>query len=139
MIIRIKLFIDFVKGKGFFSGDQDAWEITRKMSKWKRRNLVRRGIVPVDFFIYLAIKGVIKYSDVPGKAMTLRRFVDFLWGHPYDNEDARAMGWYFYREILKTQIPSLARSFGERDFVWEELENARNLRRGKGGNKAMMK
>lgn len=137
--MRIKLFVDFVKGTGFFLGDRDAWKVARNMSKQKRRNLARRGIVPVDFFLYLAIKCVIRHSDIPGKAMTVRKFIDFLWRYQYQSKEARATGWYFYREILKGQIPSLAGSFGESGFVWEKLEDTRRLRWEKGDNKALVK
>jgi len=124
MITRIQLFVDFLRGGGFFKGDPDAWRIARQMSVHKRRNLARCGIVPRDFFLYLAIKDIIQHADVPEKAMTIREFLDFLWGHRYQNEQGRSMGWFLYREILKSYLPSLAGSFGQGDYVWRELQES---------------
>ena len=133
--MTVQLLLDFVKGTGFFQGDQDAWKIVRKMSKHKRRNLERCGIVPVDFFLYLTIKCVIRHSDIPERAMPLTEFLDFLWRYQYQSQEAKAMGWFFYREILKNYLPSLAGSFGESRFVWDKLEETRKLGWGKGAIK----
>ena len=127
MKMTIKLFSDFVKGTGFFLGDQDAWKIAGRLSKWKRRNLVKRGIVPPDFFLYLAIKSIITYSDIPERAMSLPEFLDFLWPYRYS-----AMGWYFRREILKSYLRLPPGPFGESGFVWDKMEEARKLGWGKG-------
>jgi len=139
MILTIQLFIDFVQGTGFFRGDQDAWEIVRKMSKHKRRNLERCGIVPVDFFLYLAIKSIIRRLDLPEKAVSLTEFLDFLWHYPYQSKEAKAMGWYFRREILKSYLLFPPGPFGESGYVWAKMQEARNLGCSKRGNKATIK
>lgn len=119
-----KVFVDFQKGKGFFEGDWEAWEVARRLSKNQKRKMERHGIVPTCFFQYLARINVIKECDVPKEAKTKGWLLDFLRSYRYASEQARSMGEYLYREILKSEVPWLANRFGQGDYVWRELEES---------------
>jgi hypothetical protein len=119
-----RVLVDFSNASGFFEGDPEAWEISRKMSKNQIRKLRRRGIVPRHFFEYLATTDVIKQTDIPNKPMTIGDLLKGLRFYRYASEGARSMGEYLYREIIKGEIPWLAKSFGQGDYVWEKLEES---------------
>ena len=119
-----KVLVDFVNGSGFFEGDPEAWEVARRLSKNQRRKMERYGVVPRLFFEYLARIEVIKRTDIPKKPMTIGNLLDFLRFYPYASEQARSMGEYLYREILKGEVPWLANRFGQGDYVWRELEES---------------
>ena len=119
-----KVFVDFGKGEGVFEGDPEAWEISRKMSKNQKRKLKRHGIVPSCFFQYLARIDVIKQTDIPNKPMTIGDLLKGLRFYRYASEGARSMGEYLYREIIKGEIPWLAKSFGQGDYIWKQLEES---------------
>ena len=118
------LFVDFQKGKGFFEGDWKAQEVVRKLSKNQKRKMERHGTVPTCFFQYLARINVIKECDVPKEAKTKGWLLEFLRFYRYASEQARSAGEYLYREIIKGEIPWLAKSFGQGDYVWSELEES---------------
>ena len=121
---------DFIKssfttsGVGFFDGDPMACETAGGLSKNQTRKLRRHGIVPRHFFQYLARIGAIKQCDIPNKPMTIGDLLNFLRFYRYANEQARSTGESLYREIIKGEIPWLAKSFGQGDYVWEELEES---------------
>jgi hypothetical protein len=119
-----KVFVDFQKGKGFFEGDLEAWEVARRLSKNQKRKMERHGIVPSCFFQYLVRANVIRECDVPKEAKTKGWLLDFLRFYRYASEQARSAGEYLYREIIKGEIPWLAKSFGQGDYVWKELEES---------------
>jgi len=118
------LFVDFQKGKGFFEGDWEAQEVVRKLSKNQKRKMKRHGIVPICFFQYLARINVIKECDIPKEPNTTGDLLHLLRFHHYASEGARSMGEYLYREIIKGEIPWLAKSFWQGDYVWEKLEES---------------
>jgi len=118
------LFVDFRNGSGFFEGDPEAWEIARRLSKNQKRKMERHGIVPAPFFEYLVRIGAIKQCDIPNKPMTIGDLLDLLRFYRYASEQARSTGESLYREIIKGEIPWLARSFGQGDYVWEKLEES---------------
>jgi hypothetical protein len=111
-------------GVGFFEGDTMACETAGGLSKNQKRKLERYGIVPTCFFQYLARANVIEEWDIPKKPMTIGNLLDFLRFYPYSNEQARSMGEYLYREILKGEVPWLANRFAQGDYVWKELEES---------------
>jgi hypothetical protein len=119
-----KVLVDFLNGSGFFEGDPEAWEISQKMGKNQRRKLKRRGIVPSCFFQYLARANVIRECDIPKEPKTKGWLLDLLRFYRYAIEKARSHGEYLYREIIKGEIPWLARSFGQGDFIWDKLEES---------------
>ena len=119
-----RVLADFGNGAGFFEGDLEAWEAARRLSKNQRRKMERYGVVPRLFFEYLARIEVIKRTDIPKKPMTIGNLLDFLRFYPYSSEQARSMGEYLYREILKGEVPWLANRFAQGDYVWKELEES---------------
>lgn len=137
--IRIGVITDFVSGAGLFEGDQQAWEIARKMSTNQRRRLERYGIVPRDFLEYLSRVEVIRKCDIPKRRLTIGNFLDFLRLYHYPTELAQSYGETLFREIIRGEVPWLRHSFGQSDSVWAKMKEARNLGCGKGGNKATIK
>ena len=131
--IRIRVITDFLNGSGLFEGDQQAKEIAQRMSTNQRRRLKRYGIVPRDFLEYLGRIGVIRRSDIPQRRLTLGNFLDFLRLYSYPTELARSYGESLFQEIIQGEVPWLGGSFGQSDFVWTKMQEARNIRSGKGG------
>ena len=128
-----RLLADFGTASGFFKGDQEARESVRRLSKNQKRKMKRHGIVPAVslikyLFQYLARINVIKQSDIPNKPMSSGDLLDFLRFYRYANEGARSIGEYLYREILKSEVPWLAKSFAQGDFIWEGLKEKVNLK-----------
>jgi len=115
-------------GSGFFEGDTVAYEKARGLSKNQVRKLQRYDLVPRHFFQYLAQTGVLRQSDIPEGAKTKGWLLDLLRWHHYKNEQSRSLGEYLYREILKADIPWLAKSFAQGDFIWESLKEKVNLK-----------
>jgi len=118
------LFDDFQKGEGFFEGDWEAQEAASKISKHQRRKMKRYGVIPICFFQYLARINVIEECDVPKEAKTKGWLLNRLRFYRYTNEAARSMGEFLYREIIKGEIPWLAKSFWQGDYVWEKLKES---------------
>jgi hypothetical protein len=125
--IRIGVITDFVSGTGLFEGDQQAKEITQRMSTNQRRRLERYGIVPGDFLEYLSRIGVIRKGDIPKRRLTIGNFLDFLRLYCYPTERARSYGETLFREIILGEVPWLRSSFGQGDFVWAKMREAQNL------------
>lgn len=119
-----KVLVDFSNGSGLFEGDPEAWEEACRLSKNQKRKMERHGIVPRHFLEYLGTIHVIKQTDIPNKPMTIGDLLDFLRFYPYGSEKASSHGEYLYREIIKGEIPWLAKSFGQGDYVWKELEES---------------
>lgn len=129
--IRIGVITDFLSGIGLFEGDQQAWEIGRKISRNQRRRLERYGIVPRDFLEYLSKIGVIRKFDIPKRRLTIGNFLDFLRLYHYPTELAQSYGETLFREIIRGEVPWLRSSFGQGDFVWAKMQEVSNLRCGK--------
>lgn len=110
------------KGPGFFDGDTIAYETARGLSKNQVRKLQRYDLVPLHFFQYMAQIGVIRQSDIPKGTKAKGWLLDFLRWYHYKNEQSRSFGEYLYREIIKADIPWLAKSFANGDFIWEHLK-----------------
>jgi hypothetical protein len=119
-----RVLVDFGKAEGIFEGDPEAWEMSRKISKNQKRKMKRYGIVPGCFFQYLARANVIRECDIPKEAKTIGWLLNRLRFYRYVSEGARSMGEYLYREIIKGEIPWLAKSFGQGDYVWKKLEES---------------
>lgn len=139
MRTRIPVIADFVSGRGLFRGDQQAWEISQKMSRNQRRRFERDGIVPRDFLEYLSTIGVIRKGDIPKERLTVGNFLDFIRLYHYESEQARSYGEALFRRIIGGEIPWLRDSFGQSDFLWAKAQQARNLRRKKEGSRPMIK
>ena len=119
-----RVLVDFGQGEGVFEGDPEAWQTSQKMSKNQKRKLERYGIVPSCFFQYLARANVIRECDIPKGAKTMGWLLNCLRFYRYASEGSRSTGEYLYREIIKGEIPWLAKSFGQGDHVWDELEKS---------------
>ncbi len=132
--IRIGVINDFLCGTGLFKGDQQAAELARRMSVNQLQRLERYGIVPRNFLEYLSRIGVIRTSDIPKRRLTLGNFLDFLrlYRYRYPTELAQSYGESLFRKIIQDELPWIGISFGQGDFVWDKMEEARKLGWGKG-------
>lgn len=119
-----RVLLNFQNVSGLFKGDREAQEVVRKLSKNQKRKMERHGIVPICFFQYLARTNVIRECDIPKEAKTTGWLLNCLRFYRYANEQARSAGEYLYREIIKREIPWLAKSFGQGDYVWQKLEES---------------
>jgi hypothetical protein len=137
--IRIGVITDFLSGTGLFKNDRQAAELARRMSINQRQRLERYGIVPRNFFEYLTRIGVIRKSDIPSRRLTLGNFLDFLRLYRYPNELAQSYGQTLFRKIIHDELPWLRISFGQGDFVWGKMQEVRNFRCGKRGDRATIK
>lgn len=137
--IRIGVITDFLSGTGLFKNDRQAAELARRMSINQRQRLERYGILPRNFLEYLSRIGVIRKSDIPKRRLTLGNFLDFLRLYRYPNELAHSYGETLFRKIIKDEVPWLRRSFGQGDFAWAKMQEARNLRSRKEGNRPIIK
>jgi hypothetical protein len=98
---------------GFFENNSVATATTGGNNNgWRRFR--RNGIFPHVFFTYLRESGIIKQDAwVPEKVSTVGAFLDFLKCYPYESEQARSIGDYLFRQILKADIPSLTKTYSQ--------------------------
>jgi hypothetical protein len=107
----------------FFDGDQNAAEISSRMSKAQRRKYHRYGTVPSAFYVYLRESAIInKDAKIPKGGSSVGDLLDFLRWYPYETDQARSAGEYLFREIIKGDVPFLSKAFALGDHVWEKGE-----------------
>ena len=104
-----------IKDFKFFETNLAGQDNSGGMNNNGWRRFKRYGIVPQSFFIYLMESRIIKPdAQIPERRIMVGELLDFLKCYPYESEQARYVGDYLFQKILKTNIPSLSKTFAQR-------------------------
>jgi len=123
-----KVYLYLANRSGSSRSESLAWEMANKLSKNQRRKLQRYPVEPQGLLKFLGKIGVIRMGDIPEKCLTVGELLDFLRFYPYKTEQAWSYGDTLFREIIKGEIPWLKNHFGQAEYIWKKMEEARNLR-----------
>lgn len=135
-----KVYLYLTTRSGSSGSESLAWEMTNKLSKNQRRKLRRYGVGPLDLLRFLGKIGIVRKGHIPEKSLTVGELLDFLRLYPYETEQAHAYGETLFQEIIQGEVPWLPpNAFGKAEYIWKKMEDIRNFRCGKRGNRAMIK
>jgi hypothetical protein len=81
---------------------------------WRRFR--RNGTIPQAVLTTLHQSGIIKQEPWPLECeTTVGDLLEFLKCYPYESEQERSTGDYLFQQVFKTDIPSLTKTFAQRE------------------------
>lgn len=98
-----------------------ANEISVIVGKNEWRQLKRYNIVRPDFYVRLREEEIIRKDEsIPQGSSTVGQLLDFLRFYPYQTDQAKSAGHYFFREIIRARTGLPNSAFGSGDYQWDE-------------------
>jgi hypothetical protein len=117
---------------GFFDRYSVAADTPGGMNNNGHRRFRRKRIISPSFYNQLQNSGIIQLkARVPAGGTTVGELLEFLKCHEYESEQARSAGDSLFRQILKADIPFLAKAFAHGGHIWirPEIFGVRTRRR----------
>ena len=118
---RCEIISKFVSCRDMFTDDQDACDLVARMSQNEARMYTRYGYIPLVFYEYLRIKGIIE--EVPREIIwskerrTVWELSDLLLNSRPMRQDGQMVADYIRKKLIDEFFPELKKSFASSEHI----------------------